>query len=87
MGFQRVQRILDNAVATWEQEHEHSADLAGHGASFSWKTKSNLLAAEGHGKRLIQPEVIGNGQGSTANLVVVLRTGLPWRMPNEGCPE
>jgi len=85
MGFQRVKEILDNALAVWEQERKQIADLAGHGASFSWKSKADLLAAEGHRNRLIQPEVIGNGKGHTANLVVVLRTGLPLRMP-KGAP-
>jgi len=84
MGFQRVKEILDQAVAAWALGHQHSADLTGHGPSFSWKTKADLLAAVGHGRRLIQPEVIGNGGGSRANLVVVLRVGLSWQMPKGG---
>jgi hypothetical protein len=78
MGFQRVKEILDQAVAAWALGHQHSADLTGHGPSFSWKTKADLLAAVGHGRQLIQPEVIGNGRGSQANLVLVLKVGLPW---------
>ena len=82
--FVDVKNILDQAIQGWTQQHGGAPDLSGHGASFKWDTKANLLAAVGHGKQLIQPEVIGNGKGSQANLVVDLRTGLPLRMPKGG---
>jgi mono/diheme cytochrome c family protein len=81
--FDDVKRILDHAMGAWTQQNG-PADLTGHGATFKWDTKANLLAAVGHGKRLIQREVIGNGRGKEANLVIDLRTGLPQRMPKGG---
>jgi hypothetical protein len=89
MGFMRVKKILDQGIATWEGAlgNDNPADLSGHGNSFSWATKVALLAAVGHGKRLIQPEVIGNGKGNQANLIVDLRTGINGpasRMPHRG---
>ncbi|WP_342737099.1 hypothetical protein [Bradyrhizobium sp. B117] len=85
MGFLRVKEILDQGMATWQQANGE-ADLSGHGASFKWDTKANLLAAIGHGKRLIQPELIGH-DGASTNLVVDLRTGISspaLRMPKGG---
>ncbi len=85
MGFKRVKDILDQGIATWQQQNG-DADLSGHGASFKWDTKANLLAAIGHGKRLIQPEVIGK-DGASAHLVIDLRTGIDspaLRMPKGG---
>ena len=89
VGFAKVKQILDLAIENWEKDPKNTnpADLSGHGASFSWATKAALLAAVGHEYRLIQPEVIGNGQGATANLVVDLRKGLHGpasRMPEGG---
>lgn len=89
MGFARVKQILDNAISRWEADpnNENPADLTGHGPLFSWATKPALLAAVGHGKRLIQPEVIGNNHGDQANLIIDLRTGLTGpasRMPQGG---
>jgi hypothetical protein len=89
MGFARVKEILDQGIATWQTApgNDNPADLSGHGSTFSWATKAALLAAVGHGKRLIQPEVIGNGKGSQANLVLDLRTGISGpatRMPQGG---
>jgi hypothetical protein len=84
MGFVRVKQILDQAISDWRQVNG-DPDLTGHGATFSWDTKAQLLSAVGHGKRLIQPEVIGNNQGSKANLIVDLRTGFNgMRMPRGG---
>ena len=86
MGFIRVQQILNDALTTW-QNANGTADLSGHGSTFSWATKAALLAAVGHGARLIQPDVIGNGKGNQANLIVDLRTGLSGpasRMPQGG---
>jgi hypothetical protein len=85
MGFQRIKDILDQGLATWEQQNGQ-ADLSGHGATFKWDTKDNLLAAVGHGKHLIQPELIGKDGGQT-NLVIDLRTGISspaLRMPKGG---
>ena len=88
MGFAHVKQILDEAIATWESTpgNENPADLSGHGATFSWATKENLLGAVGHGRRLIQPEMIGNGKGNQTNLIIDIRTGLPGsgRMPLGG---
>jgi hypothetical protein len=87
VGFARVKQILDQAIATWEAAPGHGkAVLARHGATFSWDTKDALLTASGRGKRLIQPEVIGNGKGSQANLIIDLRTGIGsiGRMPLAG---
>ena len=85
MGFQRVKDILDQGMTAWTTQNG-PADLSGHGASFSWANKAALLAAVGHGKRLIQPELVGK-DGSQANLVIDLRTGITspaLRMPKGG---
>lgn len=87
-----VKKILDDGMAAWETANQRAAILTNHGAQFSWATKTDLLAAVGHGRRLIQPDgvpgdgtgVIGNGKGDKANLIVDLRTGLPLRMPRNG---
>ena len=89
MGFARVKEILDQGIANWQSSppNDNPADLSGHGPTFSWSMKPDLLAAGGHGARLIQPEVIGNGKGSQANLIIDLRTGLRGtgsRMPKGG---
>jgi hypothetical protein len=89
MGFDRVRQILDQGIATWQTApgNDNPADLSGHGSTFSWATKAALLAAVGHGNRLIQPGVIGNGKGNQANLIIDLRTGLSGpasRMPQGG---
>jgi hypothetical protein len=89
VGFERVRTILDQGIATWQKSPgNHSpADLSVHGNTFSWATKAALLAAVGHGRRLVQPEVIGNGKGDQANLVIDLRTGVAGpatRMPHGG---
>src|SRR5258708_29407066 len=78
MGFARVKDILDQAITTWQNApgNDNPTDLSGHGPTFSWATKPALLAAVGHGARLIQPEVIGNGRGGQANLIIDLPTGL-----------
>ena len=89
MGFGRVKEILDQGIATWQSSprNNRAADLAVHGTTFSWATKPALLAAVGHGRRLVQPEVIGNGKGSESNLIIDLRTGVAGpatRMPHGG---
>jgi hypothetical protein len=84
MGFQRVKQILDQAMVTWSAQNG-AYDFSGHGPTFSWATKAELLAAVGHGKRLIQPEVMGNHKGAQANLIIDLRTGFNAnRMPRGG---
>jgi hypothetical protein len=85
MGFQRIKQILDNGMSIWTAQNG-MPDFSGHGPTFSWNSKAELLAAFGHGVQLIQPGVIGNGNGAQANLVVDLRTGvnkMP-RMPKGG---
>lgn len=87
MTFPEVKDILDNAIAAWAAENGFDPNLQNHGPSFSWATKEDLLAAVGHTFRLIQPEVIGNGLGEEANLVVDLRRGInspAMRMPRGG---
>jgi hypothetical protein len=87
--FKDVHDILDDAIKAWTDANG-APDLSGHNtgsAPMVWATKAELLAAWGHGRRLIQPEVIGNGKGATANLVIDLKTGFgnpPRRMPNGG---
>ena len=41
--------------------------------TFKWNTKAEVLAAVGHGHRLIDPTVIGNGKGNQADLIIDLR--------------
>jgi hypothetical protein len=87
MGFDQVKQILDDAITAWTQQNGVPPDLSGHGPTFSWATKADLLAAVGHNKRLIQPDMIGNGQGAHTNLIVDLRTGIDTpalRMPLGG---
>lgn len=86
MGFQRVKQILDDSVNAWTAAAGQPPDFSLHGPSFNWSTKANLLAAVGHGFRLIQPEVIGNGNGASANLILDLRTGVGGnpQMPKDG---
>jgi hypothetical protein len=86
VNFARVQTILSDAITNWQKDpnNENPADLSGHGASFSWASREALLAASGHGVKLIQ--VQGKGQGEKANLVIDLRTGINGqnRMPLNG---
>jgi hypothetical protein len=85
LRFPAIKKILDDGISAWAAQNG-PPDLSGHGPTFSWKTKPELLAATGHGKRLIQPEVIGNGKGNQANLIIDLRIGFPGsgRMPLGG---
>ncbi len=83
-SFTDIKAILDQAIGAWTRHQGRSPDLSGHGPSFKWNTKADLLAAVGHGKQLIQPDVIGNEKASQANLVIDLRNGLPLRMPKGG---
>jgi hypothetical protein len=85
MGFDRIREILDQGLAAWERQNGPAA-LHGHGSAFKWDTKANLLAAVGHSKQLIQPDLIGK-DGASTNLVIDLRTGIAspaFRMPKGG---
>lgn len=85
MTFARVKQILDGAIAGW-QAANGAPDLSGHGPTFGWQTREGLLAAVGHGKRLIQPEVIGQPNAAQANLLVDLRVGFGNRRMPDGGP-
>src|ERR1700739_3908313 len=85
MGFQRVKEILDQGLSAWQQANR-PPDVSRHGPTFKWDTKADLLAASGHGRRLIEPELIGKN-GDQANLIIDLRTGIQspaLRMPRGG---
>jgi hypothetical protein len=83
--FKDVRDILEQAMKVWTQANG-APNLGGHGPTFKWDTKANLLAAVGHGKQLIQggQAGCGDGKGKDANLVIDLRKGLPLRMPRGG---
>jgi hypothetical protein len=86
MRFEQVQDLLKKAIAGFETKNGRQAQLGGHGASFSWETKDKLKKAFGHGKQLIQPELIGV-DGEQTNLVIDLRRGISspvLRMPKGG---
>lgn len=90
MTFARVKQILDKSLADWEAEHGQAPDLDGHNKAghppMNWATANDLRIAWGKGMPLIQPEIVGNGRGNEANLVVDLRTGIGTkpRMPRNG---
>ena len=70
----RVQEILDGAIAGWKTKNGREPRLQQiHGASFGWDTKDKLANAEALGFRLIDPGMVGNGQGAQTNLIVALR--------------
>lgn len=76
IGWSRVKEILDGIVNAWTQQHGHSPHLGRHGAGFKFGTKAELLAAEarfGRVFRLIEPTMIGTGQGAQTNLVISLK--------------
>jgi hypothetical protein len=81
--FADVQAILQHAIDGWTQQNGHTPDLSGHGGTFLWDTKDHLLAATGHGKKLIQ-DGCGPGKGVSSNLIVDLRKPGPLRMPLQG---
>jgi hypothetical protein len=85
MGFNRIRDILDTGITTWESVNG-TANLSRHGQSFLWATKDALLEATGHGKRLIQPEVIGQPTANQANLLIDLRQGFSGRRMPDGGP-
>jgi hypothetical protein len=91
MGFARVKEILAQAVAAWKQRTGTNPDLGTHGSAFppldGNYVKADLLNATARGRRLIQPEVVGNARGHEANLVVVLRSGIPAPRPVRQMPS
>lgn len=90
MPFHRVRDLLNKALLDWEEVKGRPPELSRHNVAgrppFSWDTAAELRAAWGKGVQLIQPEVIGTGQGARANLVIDLTTGLGGRprMPKDG---
>jgi hypothetical protein len=85
-SFGRVKEILDRVIVAWRDRTHRDPRLNRHGPQFGWATKQELLTSEAFGRRLVQPEVIGNNQGHLANIVIALRKGLtPYpRMPFGG---
>jgi hypothetical protein len=69
----RVQEILDGAIAGWKTKNGREPHLQLHGASFGWDTKDKLANTEALDFRLIDPSMVGNGQGAQTNLIVALR--------------
>jgi len=86
MSFDRVKEILENSLTAWEAANGGPPDLSGHGDTFKWSTKDELLAAVGKGKRLIQPELIGTPNADKANLLIDLRVGFGGRRMPDGGP-
>jgi hypothetical protein len=73
--WSRIKEILDGAINGWKVQHngrEPKLTLR-HGASFGWDTKDKLANATAQGFRLIDPSMVGNGQGAQTNLVIALR--------------
>lgn len=91
MGFQRVKDILAGSIADWKKRTGTNPDLGTHGPAFppldGSYGKADLLNAVARGRRLIQPEIIGNGRGREANLVMVIRSGLPAPRPARQMPS
>jgi len=88
VSFTDVKEVLDGVMAAWETKHNRTPDLPGVHAdpNFGWGNRDQLLRSEGFGFRLIDPALIGNGQGHQTNLVLALTTGvmgLP-QMPLDG---
>jgi subtilisin family serine protease len=83
MSFVRVKQILDKVLADWTARTQNVPDLSRHRTNgkppFSWNTAAELRAAWGKGVQLIQSDVIGNGRGAEANLVLDLKAGLNGR--------
>jgi hypothetical protein len=75
VSWARIKEILDRAIAGWKVQNngrEPKLTLR-HGASFGWDTKDKLATATAQGFRLIDPSMVGNGQGAQTNLVIALR--------------
>lgn len=87
ISFKDVKNILDEAIRVWAIENDREANLSLHGNTFSWQSRDELLNAVARGRRLIQTELVGADDASQANLVLVLKNGLPpfiRRMPAGG---
>jgi len=90
VSFSQVKAILDSVLANWQADNGIPPNLTRHQTPnqppFAWRTAAELQAAWGKGVPLIQPEMVGNGQGAQTNLVVDLRTGMAGRprMPMGG---
>jgi hypothetical protein len=84
--FERVQDILNTAIANWEQQHGRQAIVAKHDPAFGWASRDQLVNSVAFGLPLIAPATIGNNSADTSNLVIALRTGVPGypRMPIRG---
>ena len=90
MTFGRVKIILDKALDDWKTANGAPPDLSRHNnvghPPMTWTSAAELRAAWGKNVPLIQPEVIGNGRGAEANLIIDLKKGLNGkpRMPIGG---
>lgn len=86
VSFTRVKEILDGAIVGWKGRTGRDPNLAMHGGTFGWADKAELLASEGFGKRLIESNRIGNGEGDQTELIAAITTGsAPFgRMPSGG---
>lgn len=90
MTFTRVKTILDKALSDWETANGGPPDLSGHNNAgqppMTWTNAAELRAAWGKNVQLIQPEVVGNGRGADANIIIDLKKGLNGkpRMPIGG---
>jgi hypothetical protein len=75
VAWARVKEILDGAILGWKAQNNGREPRLKprHGASFGWDTKEMLAAANALGLRLIDPNMVGNGQGAQTNLVIALR--------------
>ena len=89
--FADVKAVLDKSLEGWRLRVGTPPQVGLHSNDFGWATKDQLLAATAFNFRLVDPAVIGNGQGDKSNLVLALRTGVPapgggfWpRMPHGG---
>jgi hypothetical protein len=75
VSWTRVKEILDGAIAGWKVQNDGREPrlTQRHGASFGWDTKDKLANATAKGFRLIDPSMVGTGQGAQTNLVIALR--------------
>jgi anaerobic selenocysteine-containing dehydrogenase len=85
-SFERVKEILDAAIGGWKQRAGRDPNLTMHGNPFGWATKAELLASAAFGRKLIEENQIGNGNGAETELIAALKTGsAPFsRMPSGG---
>ena len=88
VNWERVKEILDSLIEHWRQENPNLPTevsnediLAIHGENFGWNTAAELAKSTAFGRRLIEPNKVGNGQGFDTNLVKVLKEGIPQVAP------